>query len=379
MNRTLLLYILFFVNQAFGQLASDFQVTTIEGRELNLYEDYLNKDESVVIILFFVDDPATQSFAPFMKDLYSEVKNEGINVEFISLSVSTNDTDATMAEYKAQYNYEWEFVSAEGGSLSTAQPYRDGTFGVYFGTPTIAVIAPDGTVNYVRRVFGDNAAYIENIETAIIESQTKNLSLDVSGEGRISGKLNIGTDNNNSRESLFVNGRVRISNVPSGTGDPLLINQNGDLVRGANTSSSRNSTVTSDLNTTIKDQQNQINQQQLQIDELTYLVEQLLVTKVNSKGNTYVLPLKQKAILAQNQPNPFHQNTIVDYVIPSSVTDAKIQVTSLDGQIIGIVKIDEIGKGQVIIKASTYPVGTYYYSLILDDEVIETKQMVLIR
>jgi hypothetical protein len=36
-----------------------------------------------------------------------------------------------------------------------------------------------------------------------------------------------------------------------------------------------------------------------------------------------------------------------------------------------------MGKGQVTIKASSYPADTYYYSLILDGEVIETKRMVL--
>jgi hypothetical protein len=115
-----------------------------------------------------------------------------------------------------------------------------------------------------------------------------------------------------------------------------------------------------------------------EVKELKSLVKALLATKENTKAdNTYILPLEQKSFLSQNHPNPFHENTLVDYFIPTTVQRAYIKVTSLDGKELGKVLIQETGRGQVNIKANTYPQGTYYYSLVLDGKIFETKKMVL--
>jgi len=120
----------------------------------------------------------------------------------------------------------------------------------------------------------------------------------------------------------------------------------------------------------------QIQAQQRELNELKYLVEKLISNKENSPNNSYILQLQQKAILSQNHPNPFHENTIVNYFIPKDVQNAKIQITTVDGKIVDQVNIMEVGKGQVIIKNSFYSSGTYYYSLVLDGLVVETKRMV---
>jgi len=142
----------------------------------------------------------------------------------------------------------------------------------------------------------------------------------------------------------------------------------------------RKGKATDELKAQLQNQENQINDQQQQINELKALVEKLLVQKEeNPTVGNHELQLKKAPALNQNQPNPFYENTLVDYFIPADVKNAKIQVTAVDGKVIGIINIPEVGKGQVTIKASTYPSGTYYYSLILDGQIIETKQMVLTR
>ncbi len=123
-----------------------------------------------------------------------------------------------------------------------------------------------------------------------------------------------------------------------------------------------------------------VNTQQNQINELKSLVEKLLTQNAETpKSTSYVLPLEQQALLAQNQPNPFRENTLVDYFVPAEVQNAHIQVTGLDGQVLGQVSITQKGKGQVTIQSKSYPAGTYFYSLVLDGEVMETKRMVLAR
>jgi hypothetical protein len=121
----------------------------------------------------------------------------------------------------------------------------------------------------------------------------------------------------------------------------------------------------------------QVRDQQRQIDELRALVEDLAAGRPDETQGNYVLPLEQQAELGQNQPNPFHQNTLVKYFIPANVQDARLQVNTADGKVLGTVSINEKGAGQLTIKAGTYPAGTYFYSLVLDGKVIETKRMVL--
>ena len=114
--------------------------------------------------------------------------------------------------------------------------------------------------------------------------------------------------------------------------------------------------------------------------QLSTLVEKLRApTEENPQGGNYGLHLKKAPALLQNQPNPFNENTQVTYFIPETAKNAFIQVTTVDGKVLGKVNIQEKGNGQVTIKATTYPTGIYYYSLVVDGEVFETKRMVLSR
>ena len=138
--------------------------------------------------------------------------------------------------------------------------------------------------------------------------------------------------------------------------------------------------IIEDLEDKMEVQQQQMELQNQQIAELKSLVEKLITQNTETpKSTSYVLPLQQQALLTQNQPNPFRENTLVDYFVPADVQNAHIQVTSVDGKVLGQVKITEMGKGQVTIQSKNYPAGTYFYSLVLDGQVMETMRMVLTR
>lgn len=160
-----------FTLSSFAQKAPDFKVSTTDGNSISLYADYLDKGQSVVIELFFVDCPPCNNLAPYMADLHTELKVENVNVEFISFSDKNWDNTETVVGFKERYNHDWPFVSPEGGSLEAVEVYENGTYGQFWGTPTTIVIAPDGTVNYnVRGSIGTN--WTDNLKAAIIESQT---------------------------------------------------------------------------------------------------------------------------------------------------------------------------------------------------------------
>ena len=112
------------------------------------------------------------------------------------------------------------------------------------------------------------------------------------------------------------------------------------------------------------------------IKELKTLIDQLISNQAKEIPQQNH-DLRVKGELGQNHPNPFHQNTSINYFVPSTVKNAKIQITSLNGEILDLIPLKTKGKGQLTIKANTFPSGTYYYSLILDGQINQTKKMIL--
>ncbi|MEM9888191.1 MAG: tail fiber domain-containing protein [Bacteroidota bacterium] len=83
------------------------------------------------------------------------------------------------------------------------------------------------------------------------------------------------------------------------------------------------------------------------------------------------------ASLEQNAPNPFSEATTISYFIPENVKSASLQVLDQNGRIIKSVPIQATGEGQITLQANLLSAGTYSYSLVLDGQVMATKQMVL--
>lgn len=146
--------------------APDFTVTDSQGRQHRLYADYLNQGKTVVVKLFFTYCPPCNAIAPLMEPLYQAWGGGGGDVEFISLSTKNDDSSADVAAYKANHGHTFPGAGADGGSVNASLPYRNGTYGLFFGTPTFVVIAPDGTVNFDPR--GPNQqATIDAVDAAI--------------------------------------------------------------------------------------------------------------------------------------------------------------------------------------------------------------------
>lgn len=88
-------------------------------------------------------------------------------------------------------------------------------------------------------------------------------------------------------------------------------------------------------------------------------------------GNQY-----SSARLDQNIPNPFNGKTVINYFVPETTSKAQIKITSQNGTEL-IVSDVQTGSGILQIDASLIATGIYFYSLIADGVVVDTKQMVL--
>ncbi|PHR46372.1 MAG: hypothetical protein COA32_10990 [Fluviicola sp.] len=89
-------------------------------------------------------------------------------------------------------------------------------------------------------------------------------------------------------------------------------------------------------------------------------------------GNT------EKAILYQNIPNPFNNTSSIKYYIPSWATSANLVVSDGMGKIVSNTPINEVGGyGTSHVNAEGLNPGTYYYSLYVNQTLVDTKKMVV--
>jgi hypothetical protein len=102
-------------------------------------------------------------------------------------------------------------------------------------------------------------------------------------------------------------------------------------------------------------------------------------TQLEGKGNSFgqSATLTQPASLEQNEPNPFTESTVIRYFIPEGVGSSRIDVRNTENKVVGSFPVNMVGHGNITISAGTLAAGTYYYSLMINNQVFETKKMVL--
>jgi hypothetical protein len=116
--------------------------------------------------------------------------------------------------------------------------------------------------------------------------------------------------------------------------------------------------------------------QQLQIDDLIARVEfleacacQLPVDDIISDPNS--------PYLFQNIPNPYGDTTSIRYYIPFEYNTAEIVLTTVTGQILNRIPVNEVGEGSIDFSRASLSSGIYLYTLYLDGKRIDTKRMLI--
>ncbi len=82
--------------------------------------------------------------------------------------------------------------------------------------------------------------------------------------------------------------------------------------------------------------------------------------------------------LLQNHPNPFNEKTTIEYTINSSTTEAELMIFDLQGSL-ALTKVlnTQTGKNSITIQAGELKPGMYYYSLVVNGELKDTKRMII--
>lgn len=85
------------------------------------------------------------------------------------------------------------------------------------------------------------------------------------------------------------------------------------------------------------------------------------------------------AQLLQNAPNPFNSSTVINYYLPDGARHAQLVITDASGRVLKDVVLSGQGQGQAVIHAGELASGTYFYSLVVNDQRVATRTMVLTR
>jgi len=122
----------------------------------------------------------------------------------------------------------------------------------------------------------------------------------------------------------------------------------------------------------MQEQQTQILEQQKQINDLQALLQ--TITKQGGQGLSTTL--SANGYLKQNVPNPANNNTVISYYLPNNVGYSQIKITDIKGSIIKTFNAAK-GEGQINLRSSELPLGTYNYTLYVNNKTLDTKQMVI--
>ncbi|WP_430410141.1 tail fiber domain-containing protein [Kordia sp.] len=123
--------------------------------------------------------------------------------------------------------------------------------------------------------------------------------------------------------------------------------------------------------TSIEELNEKITSLESQLEDMKREVDSNGETKLDGQNNIGDVGFSME----QNKPNPFTNQTVVNYTLPRN-TKATISVVDLSGKFIKEYNLST-EKGQVIINSSDIGKGIFIYALISDNEVVISKKMIV--
>jgi hypothetical protein len=122
----------------------------------------------------------------------------------------------------------------------------------------------------------------------------------------------------------------------------------------------------------IKEQQSIIEEMQSEISDMQggKLKSLALSGEIESLVN-------DQCLLHQNTPNPFGENTRIRYNLPEGTTNADIIIYDMTGKQLRRIPLNEDGQSSIQVHGGELDAGMYMYSMIVENQLIDTKQMVI--
>jgi hypothetical protein len=84
----------------------------------------------------------------------------------------------------------------------------------------------------------------------------------------------------------------------------------------------------------------------------------------------------QTVVLEQNVPNPFAEQTVINYFLPDDVEKAQMLFYNIQGKLIQAIDLTQKGKGSITVFAQDLSRGIYTYTLVADGAILKSNKMI---
>ncbi len=108
-------------------------------------------------------------------------------------------------------------------------------------------------------------------------------------------------------------------------------------------------------------------------------IKAMIIANAAGKSSTGLVTIttSEAAKLFQNAPNPFSKATTIRYTLPDDAKKAMISITSVSGVKLKEFDLKSKGGQSIEINGGQLAAGTYIYSLYVDNNLVDSKQMIL--
>jgi uncharacterized protein YukE len=131
----------------------------------------------------------------------------------------------------------------------------------------------------------------------------------------------------------------------------------------------------------LEEKVNQLNEKVNQLADQVNCVSQSFnkadEESLNQKTATLSNEDADQAMLLQNRPNPYSDETVIPYYLPENSQNATMLITNTQGQMLKRIPLEGTGKGELTLQTADLNKGQYQYTLIIDGRQIQTRKMIV--
>lgn len=135
----------------------------------------------------------------------------------------------------------------------------------------------------------------------------------------------------------------------------------------------------------VQEQQQMIEEQKLtnqKLQEQIDLLRQSNNDLINKGGTSTDINKTQNTLgigynMEQNVPNPFTHETVIKYTLPQQVNNAYMGVYDMTGKQVTTFAITQRGSSSITITSEKLAAGMYFYSIVADGRIVDSKRMVV--
>jgi uncharacterized FlaG/YvyC family protein len=190
---------------------------------------------------------------------------------------------------------------------------------------------------------------------------------------RVSGNGDVGIGTTSPTAKLHTDGNVRFQNLPSGTGNILVVDGDGNVYV-----SSQTARIATQPEVSGTEKNDEITALKNKIEKLEAALEKLQQQFSSTNGNIEINTADVRNFQLDVNPNPAKSGTTIRYSYPTGSNTAFVNITDLSGKLIKRIDIKKSNKSSInfSLEDVASSSGIYIYTLEVNNKVVMSKKVV---